>query len=76
MKIKAGLVLFTLILTGCNSSYMATAPGAPLPSGLAVCQEWDEIGRCRQWTSESETCINPEGVNAKPPIVPCSSIRK
>ena len=68
----AGLFL----LAGCNSVYQGTAPGAPIPKGIAACVEWDAVGRCKRWSSESETCINPKGMDAQPPLVPCNSFKK
>ena len=65
-----------LLLAGCNSVYQGTAPGAPIPKGIAACLEWDAVGRCKQWSSESETCINPKGMDAQPPLVPCNSFNK
>lgn len=70
-------MITTLALAGCGGypDYMQTTPGQPLPSGVAVCNERDEIGRCREWSSQSDQCVNPEGMGGVNPIVPCASIK-
>ncbi len=76
-RIKYILLASMLVgLTGCNSVYQGTAPGAPIPKGIAACLEWDAVGRCKHWSSESETCINPKGMDAQPPLVPCNSFKR
>ena len=78
-RIKIVLMIFALAaLSNCGGQplYVETAPGTPLPSGIAVCKERDTIGRCKRWLPASETCINPKGVDVDPPTVPCASIRK
>ncbi len=58
--------------------YLKTAPGAATPSssGMNYCGATDEIGRCKDWSKKSDMCINPLGINAQPPIVPCASIKQ
>ncbi len=77
---KIPVLIFSLFtLSGCGGApvYLMTAPGAPLPTGaLGFCKAHDTVGRCTNWTSNSETCVNPEGVNANPPTIPCADIRK
>jgi hypothetical protein len=76
---KLALISILLTLTGCNPPIaLTTAPGAHLPTGIALCTSHDSVGRCSSWTGEqpTDTCINPQGIDAKPPTLPCSSIKK
>lgn len=70
-------ILLVLVLTGCGTTpnYVSTAPGSPLPYGLAFCNEWDAVGRCKNWSSNSDECINPKGINEPNPVIPCASIK-
>lgn len=43
---------------------------------VSVCNERDEIGRCKDWSAKSDQCVNPKGANEPDPIVPCSSIER
>lgn len=65
-------------LVGCSNApmYLYTTPGSPLPAGISVCNERDIIGRCKEWSTPSEYCVNPEGTGGPDPVIPCSSIKK
>ncbi len=69
-------IFLLLLVTACNPIYTAVAPGSPLPKGfIAGCTGWDVIGRCTSWTSESDQCVNPKGINEPNPVVPCADIK-
>ena len=69
-----------LLLSGCGGGghhmVLETAPGAHLPGGLSVCNSRDEIGRCTDWSTKSDRCVNPKGPYEPNPIVSCASIRR
>jgi hypothetical protein len=69
----------TLSLYGCAGMPPAqeTAPGTALPSAYAisVCNERDLAGRCKDWSSKSDICVNPKGINEPEPVVACSNIK-
>jgi hypothetical protein len=68
-----------LLLSACGgtpSNYYRTVPGAAMPRGWTSCVEYDQIGRCKEWRDKSDQCINPAGIDAVPPLVPCTSIRR
>ncbi len=72
---KMRVVILLLALTGCTANYLATAPGAAMPSPLlAFCGEYDSAGRCKDWSPKTDQCINPKGVNEPEPIVSCNRI--
>ena len=83
------LVTLLMVLAGCGvdmhrsnevtlSFAQRTAPGATLPNSTYFlrCNEKDEIGRCKDWNNKSDMCVNPKGIDAQPPVVPCASIEK
>lgn len=67
-----------LLLAGCSGggmyTVMGTTPGSALPAGIAVCNERDTIGRCSEWSSRSDQCVNPKGINEANPVVACNTI--
>ena len=85
---KFFLVTMVLALQGCVAPQttpgkhvglevaQGTAPGYPLPTGIAVCNKIDMIGRCMKYSTESDYCVNPKGINEDPPILPCSSLKR
>lgn len=63
-----------LSVSGCGGAMpiiYSVAPGHPIPDGLAVCTGNDGYGRCTNWSSNADTCVNPKGPSANPPLVPC-----
>lgn len=73
-----GLALFTL--SGCGGrtvvDYWATqqtTPGAQLPTNAAivVCNQRDQYGRCAEWSSRGQYCVNPKGGTVEPRFLPC-----
>lgn len=63
---KLTMIVTVAMLSGCgtNTSHQIqreTVPGAALPAGIAVCLERDGYGRCKEWSSKSHLCNNPEG---------------
>ena len=76
---KLLLAPLLVVLAGCGTDNLVsrTAPGARLPDGvISRCHDNDEAGRCKDWGSDSPDCVNPRGIDAKPMIVPCASIKK
>lgn len=71
---KLGILATLLALTGCQTTYESTSPGAALPSGIAWCNGHDAIGRCTDWSAKTDQCINPKGINEPEPTVPCNKI--
>lgn len=74
---KSAIIAVTLLLAGCgvNTSYemqQGTTPGQPLPSGIAVCSERDQFGRCKVWSSQSDICTNPDGFGNP---LPCTQLK-
>lgn len=70
-------LICVFLLIGCGSPITwDTAPGAPLPNGAAFCTGYDAASRCTGWTSESDQCIKPKGINEPQSVVPCVSIKK
>jgi hypothetical protein len=69
-------------LTGCGgvtptygySVYEQTSPGAALGAFPPLCEKLDSVGRCASWKTKSNTCVNPKGLGAEPPIMPCALI--
>lgn len=75
MKITLMTIVFAF-LSGCTTHHSyemrkGTAPGAALPGFIAVCNERDDYGRCKEWSSKSELC-NP--INGYGEPIPCSQI--
>ena len=54
--------------------YLTTSPGAALPGFIAACNKNDSLGRCSDWSSKTEYCVHPKGVNEPEPIIPCAMI--
>lgn len=76
---KALILSSMILLAGCSGggvhTVLETTPGSALPSGIAVCNQRDAIGRCSEWSSRSDQCVNPKGMNETNPVVPCNSIK-
>lgn len=76
-------VICLMMLSACGpqglqvgSPYEITAPGHPLPKhNYNMCIAIDSVNRCTSYSENSDTCINPKGINANPPVVQCSSIK-
>lgn len=79
MKRTLYYTLMVVTLSACSGggmyTVMETTPGSALPGAIAVCNQRDSIGRCSEWSSRSDTCVNPKGMNEPNPVVPCASIR-
>jgi len=69
-----------LLLTACSGggvhTVLETTPGSALPAGIAVCNQRDAIGRCSEWSSRSDQCVNPKGMNEPKPVVPCTTLKQ
>jgi hypothetical protein len=76
---RAVFLISFVLLTGCSGggmyTVMETTPGSALPSGIAVCNKRDQIGRCKEWSSRGNQCVNPKGINEPNPVIPCATIR-
>lgn len=74
------LIGLMFALSGCSGGghqlVLETTPGTHLPGGISVCNARDEIGRCKDWSSKSDRCVNPKGANEPDPIVSCASIKR
>ncbi|MDE1151046.1 MAG: hypothetical protein PW788_00795 [Micavibrio sp.] len=82
MKKLVYIVALSFAIAGCSrmsgtdatyDGISKTAPGYPLSKGthFSPCQKIDVTGRCIQYVEPSEFCVNPKGMDAKPPIVAC-----
>lgn len=74
MKKYVPALVASISLSACGGTPMTmaleTAPGKQMPGGISVCKERGEFGRCLQWSSPGDMCVNPKGY-IEPVILPC-----
>ncbi len=66
-----------ILLSGCGYEHTDpelirnTAPGANLPGAFAHCKQYDDWGRCRDWSNKVDVCVNPKGMDQAERLVSC-----